>query len=204
MVLIRSLGADILPGDFLLAHRNQVYSSLPVVCQVKKELSPHHLEVVWWVESSTAPPLCPETFENLHRCRGREVFEDLSSMTSLHHDDVADIAFVFTADLLEHFWIDVAGMNHVFFTRQPHHQPFSFVDVTESYPSRIWFTLVALQEQVRRMMSYKRQNQLCQRTTTTMLSLEGWRYLVRRLQQFVRPIPLKSNVPKCSTFRTCL
>ncbi len=113
---------------------------------------------------------------------------------------MTDIAFVFTADLLEQFWIDVAGINHVFFTRQPHHQPFSFVDVTESYPSRIRFTLVALQEQVRRMMSYKRLNQMCQRTTTTMLSLEGRRYLVRHLQQFVRPIPLKKQRTKAQHF----
>jgi hypothetical protein len=148
MVVIRTLGADILPGDFLLAQRNQSAPLSLAVCQVKRFLSPHQLEVVWWIEPAVATPLCPEKFENLLKCRVQELSKDVSSV--ICHDDVMDIAFVFSADILEELWVDVAGMTCVFFTRCENHRPFS-PEIADSYPSRIWFTILGLQEKFRKV-----------------------------------------------------
>jgi hypothetical protein len=152
MVVIRRLGADILPGDFLLAHRQHIPSPSLAVCRLKNVMIAEQLEVVWWVSPIVATPLCPETFENLHKCRGREVCPSTSSV--ICHDDVFEIAFVFSAIILEELWVDFAGMTHVFFTRHENHNPFSSL-VVESYPSRIWYTILGLQERIKKMMSYK-------------------------------------------------
>ncbi len=58
IVVISSLEADILPGDFLLAQRIELGpSSHPVVCQVLNVVLPFNLEVVCWDPLSVAPPL---------------------------------------------------------------------------------------------------------------------------------------------------
>ncbi len=59
--------------------------------------------------------MCPEKFENLHRCRARKVSPGASCI--INHDALIEIAFVFSTEILEEFWLDFAGMMHVFFTR---------------------------------------------------------------------------------------
>ncbi len=155
MVIIGCLRADIVPGDFLMARKVERNTSFSMaVCQVRHVLVDERIEVVWWVEGSAAPPLCPESYENLHRCRAWEVFEDSTSV--INQSDVFDVAFVFSADLLEKLWVDFLGMANVFFTRVANHHPFS-TDVIESYPQRIWFVIITLQEKLKKLMSYKRQ-----------------------------------------------
>lgn len=49
-------------------------------------------------------------------------------------------------------------------------------------------------------MSCKRQQQLCQRSATTTLSLECWRYITRRLSHHVTPIPFSKALSKVQNF----
>ncbi len=114
MIVISSLGAAIVPGDFLIARRADCQSSMGVVFQVRHSINDEQVEIVWWSGRDDAPALCPVLYENLHRCRARELFED-STTTIINPGDMIDVAFVFTADLLEQFWVDVAGMSNVFF-----------------------------------------------------------------------------------------
>ncbi len=178
MTIINNLGADIAPGDFLFSRKD---SGAVAVCQVHSFRFPQSLEVVWWEEPDSASPLDPKIFPNLLRGRFIELSPQASSVILCN--DVLDIAFIFKAEVMEHFWTDLAGMSRVFFTRSPDHMPFSSL-VVESYPCRIWFSLLHLKEKLSRMMSSKRQMQLCKATTTTTFSLEAWRYLSR----FFHPI----------------
>jgi hypothetical protein len=116
-----------------------------------------------------------------------------------HMFHMIEIAFVFSADMLEEFWVDFAGMTHVFFTRAENHSSFSSV-VAESYPNRIWFSTLGIQENVKKMMTCKRQQQLCQKSATTTLSLECWRYITRRLSHHVAPIPFSKTITKVQNF----
>jgi hypothetical protein len=198
MVVIRRLSTDILPGDFLLVQRTQTESSSNLaVCQVLNVVLPQNLEVVWWFPPVAAPPLCPITFENLHRCRAREVSQGTSSI--IDQDNVIEIAFVFSVEFLEYYWVDFAGMTHVFFTRKENHQPFS-TTVVESYPHRIWFGILSIQDKVRKLLSCKRQQQLCQKAATTTISLEFWSYISRRLSNFVISSPLEKSVTRVQNF----
>jgi hypothetical protein len=63
------------------------------VCRVQRSLDNEQLEIVWWEKSEVAPPLCPVTYGNLHRCKVEELFE--GDVGSINHRDVIDIAFVF-------------------------------------------------------------------------------------------------------------
>jgi hypothetical protein len=104
MVIIGSLSADILPGYFLLAYRERCLA----VCQVKDFIIPDNVKVVWWMPPVLPQPLCPIKFENLHKCRGQELSPSTSSV--IKRNDVIEIAFVFSAELLEELWVDFAGI----------------------------------------------------------------------------------------------
>jgi len=56
------------------------------------------------------------------------------SSTIISVQDVVDVAFVFTPELLQHFWTDVASMTQLYFTQSPTHLPFS-VSIIKSYPA---------------------------------------------------------------------
>jgi hypothetical protein len=139
MVISRTLGGNINPGDFLLAHKDCNNNSIVVVCQVRQVIYPECLKVLWWVESDNAAPLCPDAFPNLLSSRIKELFAD--SVSVIHIDDAVDVAFVFEANILESILTDVAGMSHVFFTRVVNYLTFSSY-FTESYPCHIWFSLI--------------------------------------------------------------
>jgi hypothetical protein len=114
MVIIGNLSADIVPGDFLIANKAAVGSSLIslAVCQVHHVTSSTTLEVTWWIESENSSPICSQSFPNIHRCRIKELFRDVN--TAIFVDAVVDIAFVFAPHALEHIWTDCAGMRRVF------------------------------------------------------------------------------------------
>jgi hypothetical protein len=210
MVVAAALGADIVPGDFIVAKR---HDSSNVVCNVRRVVLPHSLEVVWWRETNKAPSVCPNLYQNVVRSRVREIYADESATSVIPCESIVDIAFVFSAEVLEHIWTDVGGMTRVFFTRTMNHIPFS-LNVSESYPSRIWFSLLSVKDLVRKMMSCKRQMHLCKRAETIPLSLECWRYL----SKFMKPVCFekfqtkahqysdlslqsKSSVKNCSVIR---
>jgi hypothetical protein len=116
MVISRTLGGNINPGDFLLAHKDRNNNSIVVVCQVQQVIYPECLKALWWVESDNAAPLCPDAFPNLLSSRIKELFAD--SVSVIHIDDAVDVIFVFKANILESILTDVAGMSHVFFHKR--------------------------------------------------------------------------------------
>jgi hypothetical protein len=73
-----------------------------------------------------------------------------------------------------------------------HHFPFSTIS-HESYPPRVWFSLLGLQEKVKWLMSHKHQQQICIRSTTMAFSLESWRFLVRSLDPVIQPVPYNKS-----------
>jgi hypothetical protein len=91
-------------------------------------------------------------------------------------------------------------MKRVFFTRYSYgangdlvqtrlndHVPFSTVTF-ESYPSRIWFSLMMLQDKMKKLMCYKRQQQVCALSTIFSFPLEAWRFICGALYPTMRPI----------------
>ncbi len=66
---------------------------------------------------------------------------EVNVSSSVKESQVIDIAFVFSAEFLEHVWVDYYCMSHVFFTRMEIHLPFS-ITVDERNPNRIWFSLI--------------------------------------------------------------
>jgi hypothetical protein len=139
MSVIPALGAVILPGDFIIACNGRGLE----VCQLKHCISSVIVEVVQWIEAVDAPPLCSRQFDNVVRSKVKELV--VGKTEQINAQDVVDVAFVFTPEVLQHFWTDVAGMKQVFFTRVPNHAPFSPI-VVDSYPSRIWFSLLIVKD----------------------------------------------------------
>lgn len=150
MVIVVALGADILAGDLFIAKTDD---SSKVVCQVRCVIFPWSLEVVLWRESNDAPPLCLQLHKNLLRSNVRELYAEAASSVILC-SNVVDIAFVFQAEVLEHFWIDISGMTRVLFMRSAGHVAFS-PNVVEIFPSCIWYSLFILKDQVCKLLSSK-------------------------------------------------
>ncbi len=156
--------------------------------------------VAKWIPSVVAPPLCPEKLENLHKCRAHELCQGTSSI--IHQDNLIEIVFVFSADMLEEFWVDFTGMSDVYFTRSVNHFPFSTI-IAESHPKSNWYSTIGIQGKVRKMMSCKWQQQLFQKSGTTTLSLECWRYITRQLSHHVAPIPFSKAKLRYRSFQVC-
>ncbi len=99
MVLITSIWADILPGDFLIAVRvpseNRGFRG-PVVCQVQSINAPDKLNVIWWVQPDVPPYLSDTVYENVHRCKNKELLKE-GTVYTIHVDSMLDVAFVFHA-----------------------------------------------------------------------------------------------------------
>jgi len=170
MSVIPSLGSVILPGDFIVFKSGEGVE----VCQLKRSLSSLLVEVVVWIEAVDAPPLCSRTYDNLVRSKVKELV--VGTQTRINSNDIIDIAFVFSPDALEHYWPDVAGMKRMYFTRVHGHVPFSPI-IVDSYPSRIWFSLICIKNLVRKILSRKQQYQICKGSCSTIFSLEAWMYL---------------------------
>ncbi len=170
MSVIPSLGSVILPGDFIVFKSGEGVE----VCQLKRSLSSLLVEVVVWIEAVDAPPLCSRTYDNLIRSKVKELV--VGTQTRINSNDIIDIAFVFSPDALEQYWPDVAGMKRVYFTRVHGHVPFSPI-IVDSYPSRIWFSLICIKNLVRKILSRKQQYQICKGSCSTIFLLEAWMYL---------------------------
>jgi hypothetical protein len=193
MVVVASLGADIVPGDFVVAKK---HSSSNGVCRVRCIVLPKSFEVEWWKEKMNSPPICPTAYQNIIRSRLRELSPAESATSVIHSNDVVDVAFVFSAEVLENMWTDLAGMTKVFFYENTEsYYPFSLT-ITKSYPSRIWFSLLSVKELVRKMMSCKRQHHLCKSAESIPFSLESWRYI----SMFMLPVYYQKNQTKAHQF----
>jgi hypothetical protein len=191
MVIIGNLGgADISPGDFVLANRG----NSRCVCCIKRVIPSQSFEVVWWSEVSEGAPMCPNTFPNLLQSKIIEISAD-DSTSVICCSDINDVAFVFSAEIIEQWWADVSGMSRVFFTRDRDHVPFN-PNVIESYPSRVWHSLLSIKELVRKLLSKKRQMHVCRSSSTTTLPLEGWRYI----SLFFSPLYFQKNQTKVFQF----
>jgi hypothetical protein len=73
--------------------------------------------------------------------------------------------------------------------------------VLESYPHRIWYSILAVQDKVKKLLSGRRQHQLCQKSSSISMSLEGWWYISWRLRRCILPTPYsrgKTIVQSCS------
>jgi hypothetical protein len=108
MVVIASLSTELLPGDFILAHCNELKFESVAVCQLIDIILPTSLEVLWWIPPVQAQPLCPNRFENLLKCKAVELSPTTSSI--INNDNIIEVAFVFSAEM----WVNCAGLTHVF------------------------------------------------------------------------------------------
>jgi hypothetical protein len=134
-----------------------------------------------------------ETYTNIPKCQLTEVFEVLSSVSTISVNSVKDIAFVFHLDVLEYELPNCGGMSRVLYTRFQYadenrllavschnHFPFSNI-VPESFPSRIWNSILDVKEKVEKCLNDPKQYQLCKKTSSFKLSLESWSYIFRIL-----------------------
>jgi hypothetical protein len=132
------------------------------------------------------PPLYVQSYGNLRKCGLKEVLEQGSSLSTIDFQSVVDIAFVFHANTLEHEHVNCAGMARVFYTRYQYdnednllevdnrvHVPFSTF-IVESYPSRIWYSIVDAKNQVAKVLNDSKQYKSCKKTVIMKYSLEAW------------------------------
>jgi hypothetical protein len=112
------------------------------------------------------------------KCKLTEVHEVFSSTSIIHVNAVKDIAFVFHLDVLEHKLPNCASKSRVFYTRYHydignrlvsvdchHHFPFSNI-ISESYPSRIWNSIIDIKEKLKSPSMIQ-----------SKISLESWNYI---------------------------
>ena len=202
MIIIPLLNnAVIFVGDFLLA----VYSNDatgPKVCRVSEIVNAEELIVTWYIHRDglaemgnvrQPPPVLMESFGNVLLCRLEEVFELRASRSVINRNDVVDLAFVFHIIALESNMPNCAGMANVFFVRYYYdesnqlkelcfsrHFPFSHV-VMDSYPSRIWHTMLQVKGTIEKNLNDKKQYQMCRKMCLVSCSLESWTYLASKL-----------------------
>jgi hypothetical protein len=107
----------------------------------------------------------------------------------IHKNVVQDIAFVFHINDLEYNLPNCAGMSRVFYTRYRyddsnrlhevdcrHHSAFSTA-VLEPYPSRIWYSILEVKQNVEKLLNDPKQYQPCRKMLLAHFSLEAWSYL---------------------------
>lgn len=198
MIPIPSLNnAVVFNGDFLLALTSEDASN-PTVCCVVRAVSIDELIVTWWLSRDDVsvrqnlqepPPVSLELYSNVIKCRLKELLEVCSSATTINKRFVKDIAFVFHIDNLEYDLPNCAGMSRVFYTRYHyddsnrlqqvdcrHHSAFSTV-VLESYPARIWHSILEVKQKVEKLLNDPKQYQPCKKMVHLHFSLESWNYL---------------------------
>lgn len=208
MIWVPLLNAHITTGDFLLAEQED--SDQLSVCCVICVLFPDQLRVTWWLTDVENLPSLEESFINLRKCRIREVTERILAIGMITIFQVKDIAFVFHALTLEHDIVNCAGMNRVFFTRYRfdvndnlvelnarNHYPFSTA-VTESFPSRIWWSIVLVKEKTMKLLCDTKQYQSTKKSVSFPFSLESWAYF-NRCMQICNPISLQYFRNKCTS-----
>ncbi len=75
------------------------------------------------------------------------------------------------------------------------HMPFSH-GLLESYPSRIWYTLMFLKEKIAHLMNKRTQQQVCCSSANVFLSLEAWEYLCRQFNSVIAPLSFSKERSK--------
>jgi hypothetical protein len=209
MVVLSGISFDVIPGNFLLA-RIPRYQDIIIVCQVAEILSSNVVTVYLWLEDGlladlliedTRQTLLDSNYQNVFKCRIREVTKVSHELISLNVTSIQDIAFVFHIDDLEQNFVNCAGMKAVFFTRcelsstgslheisRQSHLPFG-ASTVECYHCRIWHNLMYLKERMFQLMNKRRQQQLCRNSVSVFLLHETWEYLCRQFASVIRPIP---------------
>jgi hypothetical protein len=194
LIAVPSLNfAVVTVGNFLLAKRSP---SAPrgSVCLIR-EVRAASIKVSWWLtieELSNEgymrlpPPLALTDYDNVLKCRIKEVCEMCSELCDISINDITDIAFVFHVDTLQRDFMNCAGMSRVYFTRYrcrrdgtlsyfhgQMHSPFSMSTI-ESFPSRMWFFIMDVKANVEKMLNDTKQYQSCRKMVTMKCSLESW------------------------------
>jgi len=109
-IFVPSLQIFICHGDFLLANISP-NAEVPTVCHIQKAQHPDQLIVVWWMSRAELssrgilqypPPILMERYTNIFKCKLTKVQMVLSSTSTIHVNEVKDIAFAFHFDVLEH------------------------------------------------------------------------------------------------------
>ncbi len=219
-MFLRGPNIDVLPGTFLLA-KSQEYQDRLIVCQLVQVLAPPNILVFWWLEDDLLRGIIAddqrqsltglESYSNLSRCNLKEVTKQAFAQ-EIDSANVQDIAFVFHADDLESQWVNCAGMKKVFFTRYELtgdgnlvelayaiHMPFTH-GLLESYPSRIWYSLMFLKEKIAHLMNKRTQQQVCRSSANVFLSLEAWEYLCRQFNSVIAPLSFSKERSKPCQF----
>jgi hypothetical protein len=200
-ILIPLLNSCVCSGDFLLANKSPD-AETPNVCRIQRILYPDQLIVIWWLSRAELssrgilqlpPPLPIESYTNMLKCQFTEVHEISSAISTVSVNAVKDIAFVFHPDVLEYDLPNCGGMSRVFYTRYRYdnenrlvqvdrrrHSPFSNI-TSESFPSRIWNSILDIKEKVEKCLNDPKQYQLCKKTCIFKLSLESWNYIFMSL-----------------------
>jgi len=203
MIWVPLLNAHITTGDFVPAEQED--SNVCSVCQVINVLNPDEMRVTLWLRTEQLsalqlqelPPI-DASFQNLRKCHLKEVTERVLAINTIKTCQVRGLVFVFHATTLEHDILNCAGMKSVFFTRfrydvndslvdmdVGHHYPFSNA-VVESFPCRIWWSILLVKESVMKLVFDRKQYQGMKKSMMLPFSLESWYYL-------------KSQIPNCIT-----
>jgi hypothetical protein len=220
MILIPALNTWINSGDFIHA-MDTVYSNQVGVCQVNEVQSCTTFSVTWWVEESLLDarykmqraPLIQDQLLNVGQCSIKEVFKMPSRQTVINVSDVVCLAFVFHASYLEHVWVNCAGMELVYFTRYfvdsdsslaslpPDLQlPFMPSSVGESYPCRVWYSLMHVKDKVAQLLNVRTQMQACRRAVSVFFPLESWDFICKQLFPIISPVPFTKSQTKAQQF----
>jgi hypothetical protein len=213
MLWVPSLNAHITTGDFLAAEQED--GNVLSVCRVISVLHPNVMRVTWWLKNEELsarqlqhlPPV-DVSYNNLRKCRIKEVTERVLAIGTIQTCQVRDLAFVFHAVTLEHDIVNCAGMVNVFFTRfrydvndnlvginVGHHYPFSNA-VVESFPCRIWWSILYVKESVMKLLCDRKQYQSMKKSVAFQFSLESWYYLKGHIHHCVT-----SNYYKNQTYK---
>ncbi len=186
-----SLNDHIKTGDFLAAEQED--GNLLSVCRVISVLYPNVMRVTWWLKNKELsaqqlkhlPPV-DVSYKNLRKYRIKEVTERVLAIGTIQTCQVRDLVFVFHAVTLEHDILNCAGMVNVFFTRfrydvndnlvginVGHHHPFSNA-VVESFPCRIWWSILLIKDNVMKLLCDRKQYQSMKKFVAIPFSLESW------------------------------
>jgi hypothetical protein len=190
MVFIDRLKAHLYAGDFVIASRGDRRE----VCKILSVVSSQQVKVQWWLtrdnpffteEMILLPPLLDNScYPNISLYGMNECFDMPSLVSVIHISSIMDLAFVFHVDTLEHYWVTCAGMVRVYYIQYRYnanlewigvpfldHSPFA-ISGSQSYPSRIWYSILSVVERFHHLMSDKRQLQFLKRTDISFFPLE--------------------------------
>jgi hypothetical protein len=217
MIRIPPLNAYVGPGDFIIA-RNAEYQNRLIVCQVHEVVSPLSLLVTWLLEDDLLDrlnlneqciSLLEAKFYNVAKCALKEVTLVSSAQTTIESCNVQSLAFVFHANYFEKNWASCAGMrlaycthyvvddnNNLLLLQHNLHVPFPLIMSGESYPSRMWFSLMQLKEKLNQLLNRRTQNQTCRCSTNIYFALESWDFSCSQFHPTITPFSFSRDCTK--------